>query len=238
MSNEISTYGDSTSDADIEPSKYFYEQGYEYGWKVPGYLPEYELGKYVPSYTPKEFKYHDSHATVTTQLCDLIEYGYVNWYTTTYEGVIVPDSEWVWDYYDLDQYRRVCDKFNERFYWDEISIIPPMKWKQQLLRKINEIMPKYKIIYKAIDSGIDPLATSSNYGKSRNIYSEFPETLLNGNSDYVSNGNDNEFENVTVGDTLSKYKEIASKFDDVDVMILKELEVLFSSLYTVSVNGL
>lgn len=213
-----------------------YIQGYELGGFIDNYKEKYDFGNYVPSFESEEFLHHDPHSVVTIQLNELIDYKFLVWYEIK-DNKIVPNPEWVWDYYDIDQYKRVCDKFNDRYFWDEISLIPPLKWKQQVIRKFNEIMPKYKYVYDALKEGLDPFQASSTYGKGRNIFSEFPETLLNGNSDYVSNGTDNEFERIDQGDALGKIKEISYDYDDVDVLILKEFEDLFSSLYTVNVNG-
>ena len=108
---------------------------------------------------------------------------------------------------------------------------------EQLIRKINELMPKYKPLYKMIDDGIDPLQVGNEYGKSRNIFSEFPETLLNGNSDYVSTGTDREYEVIKQGNLVEQLEDYAKRYYDIDVMILNELEIMFTSLYSVSTNG-
>lgn len=196
-------------------------------------IPDFdEVGPYIPGAYDRDY-----HAAVTIQLSELIDGGWVKWYSLGPDGEILPNQDWAWDYYDLEQYKRLCDKFNERFMWDEISMLPPLRWKQQLIRRLNEIMPKYKILYKALDDGIDPLQVDGKYGKSRHIFSEFPETLLNGNSDYVSNGNDREYEDIEQGDWIERAGAISDKYNDVDVLILNELEIMFTSLYSVSVNG-
>lgn len=195
------------------------------------------MSNYVENYAPADI-HRDPHAVITIPLYELIDTGWVKWYTRTdSNGAISINSDWAWDYYDKDQYVRVCDKFNARFMWDEISILPPLRWKQQLIRRFNEIMPKYKKIYDAINNGVDPLQVSSQYGKSRNIFSEFPETILSGNSDYVSTGTDREHELINQGDVLDKFREIGTNFVAVDAMILDEMEVMFTSLYTANMNG-
>lgn len=194
-----------------------------------GFLPvNPEFGKYETN-----LEWRDYHSVVTIQLVELIDGGWVKWLNE--DGT--PNPDWVWDYYDVEQYKRVCQKFNDRFMWDEISMLPPLRWKQQLIRLLNEIMPKYKPLYDALSKGIDPLMVDGKYGKSRNIFSEFPETLLNGNSDYVSNGTDREYEDIEQGDWLQKTVDFAKKYNDIDVLILNELEVMFSGLYSVNVNG-
>ena len=197
-----------------------------------GLIPDFVK---VDPYEPGIYE-HDPHSVVTIQLVELIDSGWVKWYDNI-DGSILPNPDWKWDYYDLEQYKRVCDKFNDRFMWDEISIVPPLRWRQQLIRKFNELMPKYKMLYKALDNGIDPLQVDGKYGKSRNIFSEFPETLLNGNSDYVSNGTDREYEDIEQGDFIEKALDIANRYSDIDILLLDELEVMFTSLCSVSVNG-
>ena len=198
-----------------------------------GFIPDFIE---IDPYEPDEY-YHDYHSTVTIQLSELIDDNWVKWYSISEDGEIVPDPDWVWDYYNLEQYKRLCDKFNSRFMFDEISMLPPGKWRQQLIRKINELMPKYKPLYKMIDDGIDPLQVGNEYGKSRNIFSEFPETLLNGNSDYVSTGTDREYEVIKQGNLVEQLEDYAKRYYDIDVMILNELEIMFTSLYSVSTNG-
>lgn len=191
-----------------------------------------EINHYVPNKLE-----HQYHGVVTIPLYELIDGGFVKWYTMDEDGkAVIPNRSWVWDYYDLTQYKRVCDKFNARFMWDEISMLPPLRWRQQVIRIFNEVMPKYKPLYKALDDGIDILQIGNKYGKYRDIYSEFPETLLNGNSDYVSSGKDHEYEDVELGNYIEKAEEIYSKYNDVDVMILNELECMFTSLCSVNMN--
>lgn len=180
---------------------------------------------------------HEYHPVVTIQLVELLDDGWVHWYTIGEDGSIIPDLAWVWDYFDLAQYKRVCDKFNARFMWDEIGMLPPLRWKQQVIRIFNEVMPKYKPLYDQLENGADILAAGGEYGKSRNIFSQFPETLLNGNSDYVSNGTDREYEIVKQGDWIEKAADIADKYNDIDIMVLNELEPMFSALYSVNANG-
>jgi hypothetical protein len=169
----------------------------------------------------------DWHAVATIQLGELIECGVVDF----------KDPSWHWDAYSEEQYERVCEKITNRYYMREIGVIPPGLWKREFLRKMNEIMPKYKPLYKALENGADIMQTGDQYGKSRDIFSEFPATMLGDNQDYASNGRDREYENVTQGDWIEKATQIAERYNDIDVMILKEIEPLFSCLLTMSMNG-
>lgn len=173
-------------------------------------------------------EYHNDefHAVYSIQLCELIESGWCDF----------DSEEWDFDYYDKEQRDRLWKKFARRFYWREIGITPPGQWKWELLRKLDEIMPKYKPVYKALAEGQNILQHYGEYGKSRNIYSEFPQTQLGGNEDYASNGTDKEYESIYLPDWIEQMKKLQD-YDDVDVMILKELESMFSCMFTVNING-
>lgn len=170
----------------------------------------------------------DYHDVVTVTLGELIEGGMVDW--------DAPD--WQFDSYSEEQHNRLVEKIENRYYFREIGILPPGKWKREFLRKLNEIMPKYKFLYEQLENGVNILQERDEYGKARNVYSDFPATQLGGeNQDYATNGNDTEFENIRNGNFLDRAIQIQKRYNDVDVMILDDLESMFSSLMTVSMNG-
>ena len=168
----------------------------------------------------------DYHAVYQIQLCELINDGIIDF----------SSEEWDFDSYNKEQRNRLWQKFEKRFYWREIGIQPYKRWKWELLRKLNEIMPKYKPAYKALDDGVNIMQTYSEYGKSRNMFSEFPQTMLSGNQDYVTNGTDRQHEEIYLGDWMSQVEKLKT-YDDIDICILKELETMFSVFYSVSING-
>lgn len=176
---------------------------------------------YQPSEFPSEY-----HAVVSIELGELIEDGFIDW----------NDESWTWDYYNEAQYKRLCTKIENHFWHREIGIIPPGHWKMEFMRLMNEIMPKYKLAYQALDSGIDWLQTGDSYGKSRNVFSDFPATQLKSSvQDYASNATDHNHEDITQGDWMDKLAALKN-YNDVDKMIIDELETLFSSLFTVNIN--
>lgn len=186
------------------------------------------MSNLIPDYDRTYKPIDEFHSVVTIELGELIKSGVIDF----------NDSSWYWDAYNDQQYARVCEKITNRFWHREISILPVGFWKKEFLRKMNEIMPKYKILYKRIDDGINPLQIEDDYGKSRNIISEFPETQLGENEDYASHGTDREYEHIKEGDVIKKINEFQKYYKDVDVLILEELEPLFSCLLTVNVNSL
>lgn len=166
------------------------------------------------------------HSTATISLGELITDGWIDW----------DDDSWKWDYYDEDQYNRMCQKIEGRFWARDLGILPIANWKRRFISYMNEIMPKYKLMYDIVkDPNFNPLMTVDEYYKSRDIFSEFPQTSLGGKQDYASAGTDREYERSLEGDVLDKLSQLSS-FRDIDVMILDDLEVLFSSLYTFNIN--
>lgn len=168
------------------------------------------------------------YSVMSVQLGELIDNDLFDWEN---------DETLVWDYYSEAQYTSVCTKFCERFYYRDIGILPYGQWRKEYVRLMNEIMPKYKILYAAIDEGQDILADSDTYGKERIIDSDFPATMLGDNQDFASYGKDREFETIVRGDFIGKTESIVKRYNDIDVLILNELETLFSSLFTVNING-
>lgn len=141
------------------------------------------------------------------------------------------DDSWKFDSYNDEQYTRLCQKIINRYYYREVSIPLPAQWKRAYLRKLNEIMPKYKLLYQRVEQGINLLQESRDREKSRDIFSDFPETMLSGNSDYASTGNDRESDMLREGNAAELLTQFAREWQDVDTLILNELEhTLFTGI--------
>ena len=170
------------------------------------------------------------NAIYTITLGELIDRDLFNW-----DDDLLNWSKYA---YNDDQYKRVCTYFIERFRFREISIEPFFEWACMLKRKLAyELMPKYKIMYKILDDDFDITQNKTHYEKGRNIASEYPETLLSGNADYISAGNDSEREVIEQENVLNSYLLYAEKFQAIDAQLLDELESMFVGLYTISLNG-
>ena len=170
------------------------------------------------------------NAVYTITIGELVECGVFDWSRTM--------LDWSSAAYDTEQYERICSYFIERFYYREISLEPFAEWANILKRKlVYELMPKYKPLYERIADGYSPLANEDRYHKSREIHSDYPQTMLSGNSDYLTYGNDSEDETITennIVDAMNKYKD---EFSGVDQMLLDELESMFICMYTANVNA-
>ena len=177
-------------------------------------------------YDDMEFR-DDYHDVVTLQLRELIENGWFN----------LEDKSWDFPKYSDEQHKLLCEKITMHYYTREISITPPAAWKMEFLRTMYEIMPKYIPLYKILDESPQLLGAESDYYKARNIYSDFPQTQLNGkNGDYASSGNDTEYERIRQLNIMDIAERIKG-YDDVDKLIINEIEGLFSCLFTVNING-
>lgn len=194
-----------------------------------------EFGNF-PVLDPEEFKREtgipDFHSVQTIELGELILDGIFTW----------DRVDWKDAAYSNEQYNRLCAAFEDRYWLREISITPVGAWFKKLhYTLVYDLMPKYRPMYAQLESGnYDPLQNGGEYGKSRDITSDFPETLLNGSEEsYLSTGKDSEYEKIGRDGSLTENAMLyAEQFKAVDVMILDELEILFSCLYSSNLNGL
>lgn len=172
------------------------------------------------------------HAVFTIQLGELVESGVFDWEK--------PQLQWRNAAYDEAQYTRVNTYFIERFRYREISIVPALEWMQMLKRKlVFELMPKYKHLYAMADNlnSENILNDEDEYYKRRSINSDYPETLLSENADYISDGTDEEWERIKQGNPIDKMDDYYMRFRTIDERLLDELESMFVSMYTSYVNG-
>lgn len=163
---------------------------------------------------------------ISLVLGELIEYGVVNF----------SEAKWDFDAFDEEQRNRLWRKFEARYRYRSIGVLPLARWRRRVVGQLNELMSKYRWAYQALAEGIDPMQSEGRFRKYRNIDSDFPQTLLSRNQDYASYGTDFEEEEDKTGDWLEFLAKL-KRAKGVDEMILDEMEGLFSSLITVSVNG-
>lgn len=169
--------------------------------------------------------YDDYYSATSITLGELHDMGFFD----------ASDDSWRWDAYSDEQYHRVMSMILERYRFRELGVMPVYRWKATFMRYMNEIMPKYKVMYAREEQGVNPLQDSSEYSKERIIFSDFPATLLSGNSDYTSTGTDRENEVVREGDIVTQTNDYAERYRTVDVMILDELNILFTCVLTSTV---
>ena len=171
------------------------------------------------------------NAVYTVTLGELIDKGVFDW------GLDILD--WSIAAYSAEQYTRVCAYFIERFRFREISIEPFFEWATMLHRKlVYELMPKYKNLYQYLDEEFDPAQVSDKYHKRRVIGSDYPETLLSGNADYISDGQDEESEDIERGNLHDAFNAYVAGYQTIDEHLLDELESMFIGIYTASIDGM
>lgn len=180
------------------------------------------MDPYKPIYQdlPRDF-----HSPNGVTVGELIEGGFIDWSA----------PEWQFDSYNAEQAKRFGEKFNARFFMLTIGITPPALWRMQVIRRLNELMPKFKILYKRIDDGIDWTETGDSYDKERHVFSDFPASLIGDREalDYASTATDADHETVQTGDQLDKFVDFVDRYNDLDLMLLEEMEPFFSSLVSV-----
>lgn len=163
---------------------------------------------------------HDWHAEQTISLGELMENGFNPYGDDDY----INEVEW----YDSTQKKRFEKKFTRKYKYYELGILPPLVWRDYFTAKTLEVMPKYKIFYKAIADGANIAFSSDEYYKHRNVYSDFPATQLNpALEDYASNANDDEYERIVYNDFMEKLRN-ARDFNDIDALLLSEYTTLFN----------
>lgn len=174
---------------------------------------------------------NETHALYTIKLVELVQTGVFDWSR--------PELNWSSAAYDEEQYERVCSYFIERYRYEEIALLPVKEWMLSLRRRlVYELMPKYRPLYERLKDGLNPFQESDEYHKKRSITSDYPETILSANADYVSDGVDIEYETVREGNIAEMAINYRDMYKDVDNMLLDELEIMFIQIYTANVNGL
>lgn len=67
--------------------------------------------------------------------------------------------------------------------------------------------------------------------------SAYPQTVLSGNSDYLTDARDEEYERIKEGNLVEAMESYKARFRSVDESLLDELEGMFICMYTANVNA-
>ena len=173
----------------------------------------------------------DYHSVLTIQLCELLDEAVFDWNNKYLKDVFKELG--------TDNAKRLKSMFTERYYWREISIIPPGQWMQRVGYTIKyELVPKYKPLYDALANGdFSPLNKENEFYKARNIDSDFPETLLSQNQVYASSGTDREYQRIITANGVEISADYAELYKNVDTMLIDELAIFFTDLWSLNYNG-
>ena len=183
----------------------------------------------IPSPAEPEQLTLERYAAVSTvTLGEVMQYGGFAWRT---------DSFWAVPELNTDDRTRVFEKIENHYLYRELAFRTYNRWAHEFMRTVHEIAPKYARIYALLSDGFDPLTIGGRYGKSRDIRSDFPQTLLSGNSDYASDGTDREFEEYETGDMIERVDAYYKRWQDTDLAFINELEKLFSPFFSANVNA-
>lgn len=155
-----------------------------------------------------------------------------------------PEDTWIGlsDYpiFAEDYREELNTKIKNHFMYQEIGHETVEQFSFAMKRKMAEIMPMYNQLYESTKLNYDPLSTmdirtvskgtqqqvsegaSSNVtnsdidAKSKNVLSNFPQTRLNGNSDYASSGADTTSETKTEANVAEESSATSNAQNDSD----------------------
>lgn len=197
----------------------------EYGWNVKGY----NVDNYNSTMNLDEREWVDWHSKNTITFGSLIDDGW-DWGRNDW-------SCWTASEETINAIRtRINNRIEEEYYFLEIGVLPPGRFKINLRSKINEIMEELGPIYEEIYKGLDIRDSSRSKYKGRDIRSEYPQAqLMTEEEDYASwsltQGNERRDLDGQV-DSLIRFQR---EFKGPDGVLLKHIRVCFSNLITFNI---
>ena len=169
---------------------------------------------------------------------------YVDWHSlhTIKFGSLIDDG-WDWGRNDWTTYsmkpenlvlirERINSKIEDRFYFKELGILPPGRFKINLRSHLNSAIDYYGHIY---DGFIDELNLFETKEKlvERHVVSDYPQSQLNTEvKDYASSAVERAHDIVKTRNPMEILSVFNRDFVEPDEAILKRIEVCFSQLIT------
>lgn len=133
---------------------------------------------------------------------------------------------------------RLNEMIEQHFWYREICLTPPERWRKRFVSRLNQIIPKYKRVWDVEDSGDLNILRKETYNeKSRNVHSEYPQSQLQGSADYASNADDHAKGHTLDGPPAEMLTDYMDSYREPEARILEELEDLFSALSTLNQGG-
>lgn len=184
------------------------------------------LGSFIPPEQRWDPEDDDFHSVVSISLGELLREGVITW--------TMP--EMAWRYYDDEQFSRVTEAIENRYFDREIGVLPVRAWMRRFVGRMNEMMDRLRPAYEKLD-GANLMQQADTYGKGRSVGSAFPATQLKPTTqDYASDASDSESESVTEGNFFSQ-SELLKEYVGLDQRLVDYIDPLFSSLFTVNSNA-
>lgn len=114
----------------------------------------------------------------------------------------------------------------------EIGVMPPRVWRDHLTARVLETAPKWWPWYRWLDNGGDWTVAEDVWEKNRNLFSDFPQTLLKPEEeDYAANANDYQGERMRRGNMVELLRQWRD-MDDITRAWILDMKGLFSWLTT------
>ena len=210
------------------------------------------MGKIVPDDYKGQWDFTNSRNVInesTSEAQEMLEYSNSNqtWRDyhanfTIYFGELIDNGfDWGrndWPCINEDVRTRLISKIENQYRFREICEAPPAKFKLFITRKLNLIMPKYNEMYKVIEADrFDILETEQYYDKNRDVFSEYPQSQIQGSADYASNANDKEGKGKKTGPVVDMMNNFAERYTSIDNLVVNELETCFISMTSSFINA-
>lgn len=133
---------------------------------------------------------------------------------------------------------RLNSMIQERFWYREICVTPPERWKKLFVSKLNQIIPKYARVWAVEDAGDLKILRQETYnGKARDVHSAYPQSQLQGTADYADDGLDHAEGHTRDGPPSEMLTDYMDNYKEPEERILAELETYFSCLATTNLGG-
>lgn len=152
------------------------------------------------------------------------------------DGIIdFSKPEYDFNSFDDEQRNRIYDLITAKYYNFELGIVPVKLWRIELVNTLNLTMLDVMPLYQKLKDGFNPFKSETEYGKSRQVFSDFPQTRLSSkNQDYASNANDREYEIDKEGNDLDRYVMLSERFRHPDKILVESVKTCFCGLVSVT----
>lgn len=178
-------------------------------------------------------RYHDQMT--------LADKDYTDWHsknTITFGSLLDDDYDWgkyEWTSYTmsaeaLDALRyRINGKIEERYRYRELGVLPVRRFKDNLVRTINDAMAAHGPIYQEIFKGLDITNNGSELVKKRDVHSNFPQSQLSPTTqDYASSAIEGGRETINSGNQIKAIEAFNRAFNEPDAAVLDWINICFS----------
>lgn len=125
---------------------------------------------------------------------------------------------------------RINQKIEDRYRYRELGVLPIRRFKDNLVRNINDAMAAQGYLYEEIYKGLDITNNGSSLVKERDIHSNFPQSQLAPTTqDYATSSVEKGQETINSGNQIKAIEAFYKAFNEPDAAVLDYINVCFSN---------